>query len=164
MGQYHYLVNFDRKEIVHPYKLGNGLKQLEHTGWPASLSDALYMLVCTSPAAWGGDLEVNQTSELEFESFGRWVWDRVTVFWNYTEVEPFCRIEKMCPNNWMDKYPCINDYIDSFADISDQILPAFELAMGVTISQGDGWRDQKLLSSRWSWLFPNLNDEKTAES
>lgn len=70
----------------------------------------------------------------------------------------------MCPNNWMDKYACINDYIDSFADISDQILPAFELAMGVTISQGDGWRDQKLLSSRWSWLFPNLNDEKTAES
>ncbi len=69
MGQYHQLVNFDRKEVVHPHKLGLGLKQAEHTGCPASLSDALYMLVCTSPAGGGGDLLMLPERELEFKSF-----------------------------------------------------------------------------------------------
>ena len=69
MGQYHKLVNFDKKEIVHPHKLGLGLKQVEHTGCPASLSDALYLLVSTSPAAGGGDLRVLPDQEAAFKSF-----------------------------------------------------------------------------------------------
>ncbi len=78
MGQYHTLVNFDKKEVVSPHNIGLGLKQCEHTHTVASLSDVLYMLTCTSPARGGGDLEVSDKLESKFKTFGRWVGDRVT--------------------------------------------------------------------------------------
>ena len=31
MGQYHKLINLDKKEFVDPHKLGLGLKQVEHS-------------------------------------------------------------------------------------------------------------------------------------
>ena len=30
MGQYHVLINYDKKEVVTPHELGLGLKQWEH--------------------------------------------------------------------------------------------------------------------------------------
>ena len=51
MGQYHVLVNYDKKETVVPHALGLGLKQWEHLGFEGgTLSDALYILTMTSPA------------------------------------------------------------------------------------------------------------------
>jgi hypothetical protein len=56
MGQYHVLVNLDKKEIVTPHGLGLGLKQWEHLGeFNGTLADAMYLLVMTSPASGGGD-------------------------------------------------------------------------------------------------------------
>ena len=26
MGQYHYLINLDKKQVIHPHHIGNGLK------------------------------------------------------------------------------------------------------------------------------------------
>jgi len=26
MGQYHYLINLDKKQVIHPHQIGNGLK------------------------------------------------------------------------------------------------------------------------------------------
>ena len=41
MGQYHVLVNYDKKEVVVPHGLGLGLKQYEHTGeYNGTLADA----------------------------------------------------------------------------------------------------------------------------
>jgi hypothetical protein len=37
MGQYHYLVNFDKKQCIHPHQIGNGLKLAEQ--------------ICSRPAA-----------------------------------------------------------------------------------------------------------------
>jgi hypothetical protein len=78
MGQYHILANLDKDEIVHPHALGLGSKQYEHTGCEGSLSDALYLLVMTSPARGGGDWAENGVA-------GRWVGDRVVVLGDYTE-------------------------------------------------------------------------------
>ena len=79
MGQYHVLVNYDKKETVSPHNLGLGLKQWEHLGeFNGTLADALYILTMTSPARGGGDLPETSIS-------GRWAGDRCFVMGDYTE-------------------------------------------------------------------------------
>ena len=79
MGQYHILVNVDKKEKVEPHGLGLGLKQYEHTGnFEGTLADAMYILMMTSPARGGGDFPATEIS-------GRWKGDRVLILGDYTE-------------------------------------------------------------------------------
>lgn len=85
MGQYHKLVNVDKKEYLDPHSIGLGVKQWEHQSearWPlyGSLSDAMYILTMTSPARGGGDMPASEIS-------GRWAGDRVMVVGDYTEDE-----------------------------------------------------------------------------
>ena len=69
----------------------------------------------------------------------------------------------MCTTGWNADSSCINLYVDSFKDISDDIIPAFEAAYGVEIKREvDGWRERNLVASEWSWLFPDLEDDKKA--
>lgn len=77
MGQYHILVNIDKQEWVDPHGLGLGSKQYEQTGCDASLADAMYILVMSSPASGGGDFPMTDIS-------GRWCGDRVVVVGDYT--------------------------------------------------------------------------------
>lgn len=79
MGQYHKLVNLDKREQVISYGLGLGAKQYEQTGCEGSLAEAMYLLVMTSPARGGGDWKA-------FEGLsGRWAGDRVVILGDYTE-------------------------------------------------------------------------------
>ena len=81
MGQYHKLVNLDKREQVNPGNLGLGYKQYEQTGTAGDFGDALYLLLMTSPNRGGGDWE-------HFPNLsGRWVGDRVIVLGDYTEDE-----------------------------------------------------------------------------
>lgn len=80
MGQYHRLVNIDKREWVDPHGLGLGSKQYEHTGCDASLADAMYVLVMTSPAEGGGDFPFTEIS-------GRWAGDRVLIVGDYTKAD-----------------------------------------------------------------------------
>lgn len=85
MGQYHKLINVDKKEYLDPHSIGLGVKQWEHQSdarWPiyGSLSDAMYILTMTSPARGGGDMPASEIS-------GRWAGDRVMVVGDYTEDE-----------------------------------------------------------------------------
>lgn len=142
MGQYHQIVNFDKKERVSPHKIGLGLKQIEHTHTVATLADVLYMLVTTSPNRGGGDLDFDQSLESVFKTWGRWVGDRVAVYGDYTEPEDV---------------PFLNEAqrkeVEQYADITDSIIPAFEKAFYVKIDRpGDGWRNREL-SKDWSWLL-----------
>lgn len=79
MGQYHILVNLDKREYVVPHGLGLGLKQREHNGaFDGTLADALYFLTMTSPARGGGDYPQTAIS-------GQWAGDRCIVLGDYTE-------------------------------------------------------------------------------
>ena len=80
MGQYHILVNLDKQEWVDPHGLGLGAKQYEHAGFEASLADAMYVLVMSSPAGGGGDFPHTEIS-------GRWVGDRVVIVGDYTHKD-----------------------------------------------------------------------------
>jgi len=135
MGQYHKLVNLDRKEQVQPYNLGLGAKQYEQTGENGSLSDALYLLVMTSPSRGGGD----------WESFpdlsGRWVGDRVIVLGDYTEDEDLPAIP-----NAGKLYSQSYDW----TDISDEVAEALGKVFGFEIDTPEGgWRTRKELAGHW---------------
>lgn len=86
MGQYHLLVNVDKREYLNPSSIGLGSKQWEHQSGPGweicgSLSDAMYILTMTSPNRGGGDMPSHH------DISGRWAGDRVMVVGDYTEDE-----------------------------------------------------------------------------
>jgi hypothetical protein len=85
MGQYHLLVNIDKREYLNPGEIGLGVKQWEHQSHPqwkmaGSVADAMYILTMTSPNRGGGDMPGTDIS-------GRWAGDRVMVVGDYTEDE-----------------------------------------------------------------------------
>jgi hypothetical protein len=135
MGQYHKLVNLDRKEQVQPYNLGLGAKQYEQTGDNGSISDALYLLVMTSPARGGGDWE-------SFDGLsGRWAGDRVVVLGDYTEDEDLPGYE-----NASTLYSQSYDWLD----LSDEVAIALGKVFGFEIdTEENGWRTRKQLEAHW---------------
>ena len=136
MGQYHRLVNLDKKEFVEPYALGLGAKQYEHTGCKASLSDAMYLLVMTSPASGGGDWTGTPLS-------GRWVGDRVVIVGDYTQPTSIPGYDEA------DKVYGAKD----FTDISTQVATALGLV----------WDIKFRVNSRGSIERDSLSEEDRAE-
>lgn len=128
MGQYHQLVNVDKKEVVHPHELGLGLKQWEHIGdFHGTLADAMYILMMTSPERGGGDLPMTGIS-------GRWVGDRVLVVGDYTEDSDVPSI----PNAGS-----LYRESDSYTDISELVAKAFGVVFNIKV-EGDGWKVRTL--------------------
>ena len=113
MGQYHILVNLDKKEWVDPHGLGLGAKQYEQVGgFDGSLADAMYVLVMTSPAGGGGDFPHTEIS-------GRWVGDRVLVVGDYTGKDAIPGIDGADAIYELAHTP-------QYRDITPQVREAFE--------------------------------------
>ena len=124
MGQYHVLVNYDKKEVVVPHGLGLGLKQYEHTGeYNGTLADAMYLLVMTSPARGGGDFPSTNISS-------RWAGDRVLIVGDYTEDSDVPSI----PN-----VGSLYNESETYTDITDLVAEAFEQVFRLKFS-GEGWK------------------------
>ena len=83
MGQYHLLVNSDKKEYVNPRDLGFGAKQLEHVGFIGDLPLVQYWLTSSSSGKGMGDFS---RTENNAAILGRWSGDRVFVLGDYTEL------------------------------------------------------------------------------
>jgi hypothetical protein len=81
MGQYHLLVNSDKKEFVNPRMLDMGMKQIEHCGFLGDLPLIQYLLTTASPGRGGGDFKLEDNREF----IGRWAGDRVFILGDYTE-------------------------------------------------------------------------------
>ena len=82
MGQYHYLVNLDKKQVVHPHQIGNGLKLREQIGWDYSTATALIMLLassCKDGGRGGGDFQAKHPL------VGAWAGDRIAFVGDYAE-------------------------------------------------------------------------------
>lgn len=113
MGQYHILVNYDKKEVVEPYEIGLGAKQVEQLGaFEGTIADAMYLLVMTSPARGGGDLPLTSVS-------GRWAGDRVMIVGDYTEdsdVPSIPNVSKL--------------YNADYLNISNLVAEALQVAFG----------------------------------
>lgn len=83
MGQYHYIVNLDKREFINPHKLGVGLKACEQLTSPAGTAQALFVLLLCSNGRGGGDLA--ETRGFEERIIGRWAGDRIAVVGDYAE-------------------------------------------------------------------------------
>ncbi len=120
MGQYHCLVNLDKKEYVSPHRLGLGAKQREHNGpFDGSLADALYLLTIASPARGGGDWALTPIS-------GAWAGNRVAVLGDYTEDGDLPDSPEAG-----NLYGAVDASDGEWTDISDKVADAFTSIFGI---------------------------------
>jgi len=122
MGQYHLLVNVDKKEYLSPDEIGLGAKQWEHQSHPqwtmvGSVADAMYILTMTSPARGGGDMPATEIS-------GRWAGDRVMVVGDYTEDDDL-------PAHFMAGQ-IYGQACETYTEIGSQVRDAFTQVYGIT--------------------------------
>ena len=83
MGQYHFLVNLDKKQVVHPHQIGNGLKLHEQVGWSYATATALVMLLAASSkdgGRGGGDFQSKHAL------VGSWAGNRIAFIGDYAEA------------------------------------------------------------------------------
>lgn len=116
MGQYHKLVNLDKKEVVEPHNIGLFSKQYEHTGVEGSLADAIYLLVMSSPASGGGDWPATDVS-------GRWCGDRVVVLGDYTQPGAIPGYTDNANLLWRQS----DDWLDISAEVRDAFTKIFPI-------------------------------------
>jgi hypothetical protein len=170
MGQYHYVVNVDKKQFINPHKLGAGLKLWEQLNNDPSTPHAIFMLLAVSNGRGGGDLhrwipDPNADEKdrafsgeyLESELIGSWGGDRIAVIGDYaeeTDLPPEFRADKIygwCSmSEYLPKHP--EDYADAdpadiaeskrWRDISDDIVPLLEEFCGVVFTDMEGWRSK----------------------
>lgn len=125
MGQYHKLVNLDKKEFVHPHGLGNGLKLYEQIGSRTGIPQAMHVLLCASPEHRGGG-DYHPEGE---HCIGRWIGDRVMIVGDYAKSSDYAG------------HDLSKVYFDeSYTDITPLVRKTLEPILGVKYS-GDGWMD-----------------------
>jgi hypothetical protein len=152
MGQYWKVVNLDKRECVHPHKLGVGFKLGEQVGSGHGTPDALFILVAAMRGRrGGGDFDwdsnyygpertrsrehamggpiVDDYNEVAKRTIGRWAGDRVTVVGDYSEDEDL--------RSFPDFGSLYGD--ETLVDITDDVAKVIEHEVGGTFS-GDGWR------------------------
>jgi hypothetical protein len=81
MGQYHKIVNLDKREFIDPFGLSMGQKALEQLLSEVSTQEALFLLLMCSNGRGGGDVSASDPYGL----IGRWAGDRIAVVGDYTE-------------------------------------------------------------------------------
>lgn len=132
MGQYWYVVNLDKKEFVHPHKLGTGLKLWEQLANHPGTGAALIILCAAMPEARGGgdfDLDANwhgpertfpennvtpgpmpeEYPAIAKRTIGRWAGDRIALIGDYAKKGdlpnsdiPANMIMACCTEDWQD--------------------------------------------------------------
>lgn len=80
MGQYHKIVNLDKKQVISPHEFTDGYKLLEW-GQGGFTTTALAALLACSNNRGGGDLQT------EHELIGSWAGDRIAVVGDYWEED-----------------------------------------------------------------------------
>lgn len=122
MGQYWKVYNLDKKEMLNPHKLGNGLKLWEQFASHPGTGCALIALLANMPEArGGGDLQNDPV-------IGSWAGNRIALIGDYAEendLEGF---------NAKQIY-----YSEEYRDISEEIAKVIEHELNGYF-EGDGWR------------------------
>jgi len=128
MGQYWYPVNLDKREFVHPHKMGCGLKLWEQLVNHPGTGAALIVLTAAMPQArGGGDLKADPI-------IGRWAGDRIAIIGDYAEDDdlkdspiPASKIYESCSRGAIHKCSQCDDvgtYYDGGVAVSCSCLTA----------------------------------------
>ena len=133
MGQYHVLVNFDKKEYVHPHALGNGLKLADQFYSRYGMKDALFLLMASkSNGRGGGDLNDGGV-------VSRWAGDRVALIGDYTEASDHPKIrgvEKIYGHCGGEHEESSNGWVNITRKVAQYLESALEIEF-----TGTGWKD-----------------------
>jgi len=137
MGQYHKIVNLDRKEYLDPHKLGCGLKQWEqlanHPGTGAAL---LVLLASASTGAGGGDFAAGNEAGAP-TVIGRWRGERIAMIGDYDDAVTYVvgHPQRAKPEDTMtgaeiyracDSHPDIGE---SWTDLSNAVALVIEFEL-----------------------------------
>lgn len=137
MGQYHYLVNLDKKQFVYPHQIGNGLKLHEQIGWKYSTATALVMLLaasCKDGGRGGGDFHAVHPL------VGSWAGDCIAFAGDYAEPEDIPgfdapQIYEACSASVSGKAEAETN---GWTNISTQVRDMMSAEFGIRYF-GDGW-------------------------
>jgi len=137
MGQYHYLVNLDQKQFVHPHQIGNGFKLREQVGWSFATATALVMLLAASnrngPRG-GGDFRTAHPL------VGAWAGDRVAFIGDYAEAGDLPDGEAARIYEYCDQVVKAGTTSNGWSNISAQVREMMSAEFGIQY-QGSGWLD-----------------------
>ena len=92
MGQYHYIVNIDKREYLNAHQMGDGIKLMEFgmSGDGGAMTGLALLLACSNGRG-GGDFSLrgNVTPEVEkaVKLVGSWAGDRIAIVGDYAEED-----------------------------------------------------------------------------
>ena len=86
MGQYHRVVNLDKREFLDPWKFGDGAKLMEFGNSAGGMMTGLAILLGVSNGRGGGDLHLDPDDPM-IEVIGSWGGDRIAIVGDYYEAD-----------------------------------------------------------------------------
>ena len=114
MSQYWIPINIDKKEFIHPHKLGSGMRLWEQIANHPGTGSGLILLLAA-----GGDLEWDDDQQV----IGRWAGDRIALVGEYAEIYTECESGG-----------------GGYLDISDLVAQVIERGLSGKF-EGEGWKD-----------------------
>jgi hypothetical protein len=169
-------MNLDRKEFIHPHKLGSGLKLGEQLGTHPGTAAALIVLLASSPESRGGG-DIRTASP----ALGRWAGDRVVIVGDYAEDDDLS-LEKtggIPASELYDKCQAETERVENddqhsptealmrsmdgkwvhyveiepseFTDISEMVCKVIEEDLGGKFT-GTGWRRFQFNGGHFEWV------------
>lgn len=117
MGQYHLVVNADKRQFLHPHQLGDGLKLMEFGNSAGGTLTGLAILLAVSNGRGGGDLN------FESEVIGSWGGDRIAIVGDYAETRDLPLSFDPDPASIYER--CINEEHEHGSTALDPALPLY---------------------------------------
>src|SRR3954470_4986327 len=115
MRQSHLIVNLDKKEFIHPFKLGSGTQLTDQMSAVPGTGPALLILLACSNGRSDGDLRGPDSV------IGRWAGDRIAVIGDKARPDDLTRTAEAAEIYGR----CVNA-LEGWEDISDLVAPIIE--------------------------------------
>lgn len=135
MGQYHVIVNLDKKQCLDPHRLGAGLKLWEQLANNTPGQALIVLLASASNGQGGGDLAGGGAGSV----IGSWRGDRIAMVGDYDGASTYDvgpKGERMSGEAIYDA--ALGDE-PSFEDVTDAVCAVLERELNVRF-EGEGWR------------------------
>jgi len=126
MGQYFLILNLDKKEYLHPHKLGSGLKLWEICA--NNVCRVLPFLLRKSNETGGGDIRE------DYPTAGRWAGDRIVVVGDYDESGLYDLAKRF----WKDISEEVKEDFNDFIELEDlKVYSNFEDRLAARLGKPD---------------------------
>jgi len=157
MGQYHYVLNFDKKEFLDPHRFGNGLQLMAFGTSSSGTLTGLTLLLAASNGRGGGDFNVETPHPLTAAVTGRWAGDRVAIVGDYCrddDVPGFKRLKAVWRsateerNGWVDISKAVVAVMRSAVYLRDVDTLKSDLTRAPDSQAYSAWVARELLRSK----------------